>query len=151
MGVVREPVSTAVHPERVLMGPRPSALLRIQFLWGEALGVTPWSLCIFSLARKHLLDSFPHFLWAQGHHHLSHRGSLLRKERKKKTVFLPQRDSCLVSIPLSAEYNHRLVPTQSLQPRGRECLSLLYFLYLGSFLLFLFFAVLGIIPRAHKC
>lgn len=33
-------------------------------------------LCIFSLARKHLLDSFPYFLWAQGHHHLSHRGSL---------------------------------------------------------------------------
>lgn len=31
---------------------------------------------VFSLAGKHLLYSFPHFLRSQGHHHLGYRGSL---------------------------------------------------------------------------
>lgn len=82
MRVLRELVSAAVCPERVLRGPGPPALLRSQFPWIEALRVTSMVPCIkvprwsFSLARKHLLDSFPYFLWAQGHYHLSHRGSL---------------------------------------------------------------------------
>lgn len=37
---------------------------------------------VFSLAGKHLLYSFSHFLHSQGHHHLGHRGSLLRTKRE---------------------------------------------------------------------
>lgn len=37
---------------------------------------------VFPLAGEQLLNPFPHFLRAQGHHHLGDRGALLSRERK---------------------------------------------------------------------
>lgn len=156
MRVLRELVSAAVCPERVLRGPGPPALLRSQFPWIEALRVTSMVPCIkvprwsFSLARKHLLDSFPYFLWAQGHYHLSHRGSLLRKE-KENTVYFASKE--FMSSFHSSICRRQLQASPNPQPatQGRESLSLLYFLYLGHFCCFCFmFAMLEIKPRAQE-
>lgn len=75
MRVFRESVSLTVDPESVQMAPRPPDLLGMQFPCVEAFRAALF-LFIFSLARKHLLDSLLYFLCAQGHYHLSHRRSL---------------------------------------------------------------------------
>lgn len=50
-------------------------------------------------AAKHLLYSFPYFLWSQGHHHLSYRGSLLRTKSGNIPVALPcLGNSCPASV-----------------------------------------------------
>lgn len=76
MRVFRESVSLTVDPESVQMGPRPPDLLRM--IYSECVEAfrAALFLFIFSLARKHLLDSLLYFLCTQGHHHLGHRRSL---------------------------------------------------------------------------
>lgn len=81
-----EPKKTCVHPEalstpgsfyELQMGPRPPATpLRGQFLGGPVPAATSAVLHASSLGGQHLLYSFSHLLWSQGHHHLRYRGSL---------------------------------------------------------------------------
>lgn len=122
------------------MGPRPSDLLRMQFPCVEALGAMFTVLCIFSLTRKHLLDSFLYLLWAQGHHHLSHRRSLLKKEKKQKHCLFAlncRRNSFLVSTSQFVEGNPRPAPNHSLQSRSGVNIYFIFF-YLGCYFCFIF-------------
>lgn len=59
----------------------------------------------FSLAAEHLLNSFPHFLWSQRHHHLSYRRALLRTNKRKRCLQLSEEHTPGLSCRSYAQAN----------------------------------------------
>ena len=72
----------------------------------------------FSLAAEHLLYSFPHFLWSQRHHHLSYRRSLLRTNKRKRCLKLPEEHTPGLSCRSYAQAN---AGTGACTPRSPVC------------------------------
>lgn len=107
------PTLGSFRSARFLMGRRPPAPPLRQ----QSPQVPRASSAVLS-AAKHLLYSFPHFLWSQGHHHLSYRGSLLRTKSGNIPMALPcLRNSC----PASVCKNHAPgQPGSCPPPPGRE-------------------------------